>query len=467
MSVSMNRNGMDGRMASAGSGDPERRPSLAVRVLGSLSTAAAMAVLGGLAYWGHATEWTFGVLHLGTGGGVSSAPPASVARVAFGPSGTATVAYDSEEAVDRVGIEVGPVWKAEMIEAITASGELSFDPRVTARLSSRAPGVAHCVEKSVGDPVRAGDMLALIDAAEVGRAKAEFQQAFVQVRLKRKAAANVRVASSAVPEQQRREAEAALRDAEVRLSGAEQALVNLGLPARAGEYDGLPLDEVVRRMRGLGVPGDPTTANLLPVRAPVDGVVLTRDIVTGEVVEPGKVLFVVVDPRRLWLTLHVPANDIRRVAVGQTALFRPDGSKDEVAGKVAWVGTSADEATRTVPVRAELPNDGGRLRASTLGQGRIVLRIVPQAVVVPPSAVHVIGGESVVFVRNPDFLKPGGPKAFHRRAVRTGAADGTNVEILDGLRLDEVVAAKGSRVLLGELQRAGPPPTLPTKGPTP
>ncbi|MFO0809042.1 MAG: efflux RND transporter periplasmic adaptor subunit [Gemmataceae bacterium] len=431
---------------------PESEPGFMGRAVRSLTTVAAVGLLAGLGYWGHSTEWTLGFGRHGTDRETTG--QSEVARVTPGPGKGATVTFDSAEAVDKAGVEVAPVWKAAMTEAVLASGELAFDPRATARLSSRAAGVAHRIDKAVGDPVQAGETIALIDAADVGKAKADFQQTLVQVRLKRKAATGVRSASSAVPEQQQREAEAALRDAEVRLAAAEQALVNLGLSVRATDYEGISLDEVVRRTRGLGVTGDPTTANLLPVRAPLAGVVLSRDVVTGETVEPGKVLFVVVDPRRMWLTLHVAADDVRRVKVGQSVLFKPDGSTAEVAGTVSWVGTSADETTRTVPVRAELANDGGQLRASTLGRGRVVLRTAADAVVVPPKAVHTLGGESVVFVRDPDFLKPGGAKAFRVRVVRTGAATESDVEILDGLKLNEIVAAGGSRMLLGELRRA-------------
>lgn len=428
----------------------------------SLSTAAVVAGLAGFAYWGHATEWHFGLGRTATHEASVNDRPADTARVTVGPGRETVITFASAEAAERVGVDVVPVWKAPMTEAVAASGELSFDPRTTARLSSRAAGVAQRVEKSVGDAVRAGDLLALIDAADVGKAKADFQQALVQVRLKRRAIDSARGARSVLPEQQQREAEAALRDAEVRLAGAGQALANLGLPVRPAEFEGLALDEVVRRMRGLDVPGDPTTANLLPVRAPFDGVVLTRDVVMGERVEPGQMLFVVVDPRRLWLTLHVGADDVRRVAPGQPVSFKPDGLAEEVAGTVSWVGTSADETTRTVPIRAELANDAGRLRASTLGRGRIVLRTAPDAVVVPPKAVHMLDGASIVFVRDPDFLKPGAAKAFRVRTVRTGAATESDVEIRDGLKLNEVVAAAGSRTLLDEIRRARLSPTAAT-----
>ena len=214
-------------------------------------------------------------------------------------------------------------------------------------------------------------------------------------------------------------------------------------------------------MRLLGVPpGTPgldpktATANLIPVRAPFAGVVLSADAVAGETAEPGRPLFVVADPRRVWVTLHVRAGDAGRVAPGQALRFRTDGSADASGGPVEWVGRAADEGTRTVPVRAALPNDAGRLRAGTLGQGRVVLRHETKAILVPHAAVQVFRGTPVVFVRDPNYLKPDGQKAFHARPVRVGAKDADSTEVLSGLTADEVVATKGSGLLLNELTRA-------------
>jgi cobalt-zinc-cadmium efflux system membrane fusion protein len=105
-------------------------------------------------------------------------------------------------------------------------------------------------------------------------------------------------------------------------------------------------------------------------------------------------------------------------------------------------------------VRAEADNAGGALRASALGRGRVVFRELPKAVVVPHDAVHPFRGRTVVFVRDPDFLKPTGPKAFHVRVVTIGGKDERNTEILAGLAAGEIVATKGSGVLLGELTRS-------------
>lgn len=446
------------------------RTSLVGRTLRLLTTAAVLAGLGGAAYYGHHTGWTFKA----AGRERAPTPSASggLAVVRFGPqhpaatslppalARAAAIEFDSAEAVSAAGIDITPTWRGPLTEAVTATGELGFDPARVARVSARAPGSAWRVLKAMGDPVRAGEVMALVDAAEVGKAKAEFQQAMVQVRLKRQSFANIKAAGAEATSAQRiREAEAALRDAEVRLLGAEQALANLGLPVQAKDFQSLAPDEAGARLRLLGVAGvvgegTPATANLLPVRSPFDGVVLSADVVGGEVADAGKILFVIVDPSRLWLTLHVGPVDVARVSVGQPVRFRPDGLPDEFAGRVTWVGTAADETTRTVPVRAELANDSGQLRAATFGRGRVIVRELKDALVVPHGAVQSVSGTPVVFVRDREFLKPGGPKVFHVRPVRTGSRDGENTEVVSGLEPGEVVATKGSGLLLDEFKRS-------------
>lgn len=485
-------------------------------VIGSVPMLLTFALLAGVAYWGHHTEWTFSTAHRGGAKssqaekvedlltteagdvspgkwceqhGIAACPlcdrslaqvgkplePASAEelervqkafavreRHANDPQCLASgsrVRVASKEAVEKLGIDVAPVWEAAMTETITASGEVSFDATRVARLAARVPGTAWRVTKQIGDPVKAGELLAIIDAGEVGKAKTEFLQGIVQVRLKAQALANIK--NAPVPERQKKETEAAHRDAEVRLLSAEQALVNLGLPVKAAEFGKLEVDDIAKQLQRLGLSRElsKTAADtdlpgtLLPLRAPLDGVVMQVDVIAGEVVDPEDVLFVVADPRQMWINLNVLATDARWVQAGQAARFRPDGIKAEFTGQVDWIGTSADETTRTIPVRVVMPNADGKLRASALGVGRIVLREEPQAITVPNEAVQSVGGCEVVFVRDKDFLKPNGPKLFHARMVRTGAKDITNTEVIVGVALGEVVVTKGSALLADELKR--------------
>jgi cobalt-zinc-cadmium efflux system membrane fusion protein len=371
------------------------------------------------------------------------------------------IQFASEEAVGRAGIDVAPVWQGPITEAVTAHGELTYDQTRVARVSSPVAGRAWRVDRAVGQVVKKGEVLALIDSLEVGKARAEFLQALAQAGLRERTVASLSRASEkgAVADATLRQARAALQEAQIRLAGAEQALANFGLPVRGDDLKGLSTAEARRRVTFLGLPepavkgldARTATANLVPLLAPLDGVVVTREVVAGEVVDAAKPLFVLADTRRMWLTLGVAQEDARHVRVGQTVRFRSAALDGEVTGPVSWISTAVDPRTRTVKVRADLANPTGLVRANTFGTGRIVLREEPEAIFVPREAVQWEGDCHVVFVRDRNYLTKGAPKVFHTRTVRPGASDGGNTEIIAGVLPGEVVVARGSGVLRSEL----------------
>ena len=178
-------------------------------------------------------------------------------------------------------------------------------------------------------------------------------------------------------------------------------------------------------------------------------------LVAGEVVDTAKTLFVVADPRRVWLTLNVRLEDANHLALNQPVHFQPDGGAKEVAGRLGWISTAVDEKTRTVKVRADLENPEGQLRANTFGAGRIILREEKNAVVIPKEALQSDGDCPLVFVRDKNY-DPQNPESllvFHVRKVRSGAQNDGFVEILAGLLPGESVATKGSAVLRMQLRK--------------
>ena len=379
------------------------------------------------------------------------------------------VQFASTEAFEKTGIDVRPVRREHMVESVAANGEVVYDRTRMASLSAPAAGRVWQVYAELGRPVKAGEILAVLDAGPAGAAKAAFLQALVQVEAKERSLkatqALAKKTPELVPELTLREAESQLREAQTRQFAEQQALVNLGLPVRVEDFQGLAVDEAVRRIQFIGLPEslvktlDPraTTANLVPVRAPLGGVVTACDAVAGEQADPSRSLFVVADVSRVWVTLDLRAEDARRVAVGQAVRLRPDGyaGKDDLPGTIGWVGTAADEKTRTVKARAELPNLKGDLRANTFVSARVILREEKDALVVPTEALHQLDGCNVVFVRDKDFLTEGSSKVFHVREVRPGAAskDGKLTEIIVGLLPGEVVASRGSDVLRAQLMK--------------
>jgi cobalt-zinc-cadmium efflux system membrane fusion protein len=267
-----------------------------------------------------------------------------------------------------------------------------------------------------------------------------------------------------IPAAQFLEAKAEAEEARIQLHRTQQALVNLGLPIETGRYADLETDDLAARMQFLGLPAElvatldaqSTTSNLWPLRSSLDGVIVERHVVEGEVVDTRSALFDVADVSRLWLTLNVRQEDAKYLSQGQAVLFQPSDSEkgDEIQGVVSWISTAADDVTRTVQVRVELPNTDGRLRANTFGTGRIVLRDEPKAIVVPSESIHWDGTCHVVFVRDKNYFQPDAPKFFHVRSVRPGVKDGEFTEVIAGLLPGEVIASKNSVILEAQLLKS-------------
>jgi cobalt-zinc-cadmium efflux system membrane fusion protein len=373
------------------------------------------------------------------------------------------IQFATHEAVMQAGVDVAPVDRQPIGEWIVGTGEITYDPTRFASLSARVPGAVWRVEKNIGDRVSAGDVLALVDAVEVGRAKTELVRALADEKLQKQNLDRLRGVSGVVAGRQVLEAEANYTKARAIVLSAEQSLINLGLPVDADQLRGLSESDVMDHLRFLGIPDalrselDPrrTTANLLPIRAPSDGVVVDRQVVTGEVVDANHVAFQVADTSRMWLILNIPLEDAPLLALGQTVRFQADGARQEVEGAISWISTAADRHTRMVQVRAELLNPEGRLRDETFGTGRVILREESDAITVPNSAVHWEGCCQIVFVRDKNyFASEESPKVFHVRTVRLGARNADATEIISGVLPGEVVAAGGSDVLLAQLLKS-------------
>jgi cobalt-zinc-cadmium efflux system membrane fusion protein len=347
-----------------------------------------------------------------------------------------------------------------MREEITANGEVNFDPTRVAHLSSRASGTVWRVLKQKGQRVVAGEVLALIEAASVGQTKTQLLQAASDLRTATARLDRLKGLGDAVAGRSVIEAEAALREAEIKLVSAEQALVNLGfvVPKDVVQSDPKQLAEAVRF---LGVPDEVVpslgpqtqTTNLFPLVSPIAGVLVEAHAVQGESVDANHEVFVVADPSRLTLIVSVRQEDAALVALGQEVRFTTDDGAASTDGHIDWISPKVEPKSRTLPVRVSVTNPGGKLRDNTFGNGRILLRAEPQAIVVPASAVHSAGDVQLVFVRDKNYFSEGAAKFFHVRQVRIGARDAKQVELLAGALPGEVVAAEGSNVVLAQLLR--------------
>lgn len=372
------------------------------------------------------------------------------------------IQFESLTAFEKSGIDIDVVTERPMVEALRINGELGYDQSQVAHLSSRVPGTVFRVYYRLGDSVRAGDVLALVDSLDVGKAKTTLSKSLIHWGHSTRTLDNARKNGDVIPRQQLREIEHDAEEAELEVVTAQQALINLGfeVPSGLSKQDA---QAHTRTLQCLGLPDDlcetlsakgSMTMNLIPITAPQDGVIVEMDVVAGEVVRPEHSLLTLANLNPMWLTLHVKQEDVERLSLGQKVKFRPDGGRRDVEGRLSFISPAVDEETRTIKVRAVLDNQSLSLKANCFGTGWIVLREEPKAITVPVDALQSDGDCQVIFVRDKNFLKKDSFKVFHARQVRVGARNDTHVELLVGVLPGEVVATKGSASLRAELLKS-------------
>jgi len=176
------------------------------------------------------------------------------------------------------------------------------------------------------------------------------------------------------------------------------------------------------------------------IRAPFDGVVAERMVNVGEVVgEMQKVVFRVVDPRLLDLTVSVPSGEMAAIQVGQALDFSTDAIPGRTfTGRVRFLNPVVSEADRSLKVVAEVRNESDKLKGGMFVKGRIATGKRSGVLQVPRTALltwDVAAKKGDVLVVDKDVAR--------LRPVRTGSVSGDLVEIASGLAKGEAVVTRG------------------------
>lgn len=309
-------------------------------------------------------------------------------------------------------------------ERATILGELTVDEGRYAEVGSPVAARIRSLSAGPGDTVAAGAPLLELDAAELGRARADLLTARAHAETARAAVERKRsLSSDTVSAAELRAAEAELRAEEAEVAAAEASLVAYG----AGT--------------------SPSGGASFALRAPVAGVVLSRDARRGEIVDPAHTLFRIADTSTLWLVVHAFERDALRVTPGVEADVTFAALPNRTfTGAVSLVGAEVDVGSRTVPVRLDVANPDGLLRPGMSGTARVPLASEAGVVSVPSAALQRLDDGWVVFV-------PLAADRFVVRRVGRGRDLGDQVEVLSGLVAGETVVVDGAFLLKAEAEK--------------
>ena len=354
----------------------------------------------------------------------------------------------TSEAVQHYGITTEVARRQKVIRHVLAPAEVAFNADATAVVGCPVQGRITAVRATIGDVVKVGDELLLVESRELAEAQSDYLQKRAALIASEAAVAPLKSSydrASSLYNRNQSVALAEVQKREIELTTAQNAV----LTARVADQ------AAASKLRLLGM----TTAAIdalvksdeinpvFTVRAPIAGTVTDRLVTLGELVKPDREkLLVVADLTTLWVLANVPESRLKEVKKGAAATIHI--GDQTIQGSVSNIGVSIDPATRAGLVRVSVKGSP-ELKPGMFAKAEIAAGSSGESLTVPATAIQTLDSKPAVFV-----AVPGTTNTFARRLVEVGEVDDANATILSGLQEGERVVTTGSFIIKAELGKA-------------
>jgi cobalt-zinc-cadmium efflux system membrane fusion protein len=335
--------------------------------------------------------------------------------------GESALTLTTEEA-ERAGIKVEEAKPQAVGATVVVTATIRPDQDRIVHVAPRIEGRITGAPARLGDRVRAGQTLALLDSVEVGEAHAAWAQAQSELRIaetdfKRAETLN---AEEIIPRKDFVRAQADRDKAAAAVRAAADRLRLLG---------GNPAGS------GAGAAG-------FAVAAPFAGTVIEKKATLGDLASPSTPMFTIADLSRVWIQADLPEAALAKVRVGANAKVSVPAYPGEVFdGRVGYVGAMLDKDTRTVAARIEVANADGRLKPEMFATAAIEVASDKSAAAIslPDAAIVLMQGQPTVFVFDAGAYEP--------RVVDPGERFGGRTQLKAGIKPGEQVVTAGAYAL--------------------
>lgn len=354
-------------------------------------------------------------------------------------------------------VDLESVTRRDLIQTVVGSGRVESPNRVD--IASQITATVASVPVQEGMAVRACEVLVALSDADLQAAARQGELAVVQARARMR---QMRDVQSPLAEQALRQADAQLGSAQAGLRRS-QALVQQGFIGQAALDDAVKAVELADAQRATArlqldstraAGSDFALANgavleaqaaagvararaaFALIRAPRDGLLISRHVEVGDVVQPGKVLMTLSPAGTVQLVLDVDEKNLRLIALGQKAQVSADAfAQERFAATVAYINPGVNAQTGAVQVKFDVDKAPAYLRQDMTVSIDIEVARRPQALVLSAAAVHALDSTAPwcwVYAQG----------QVRRTAITVGSRSGGLVEVLSGL-------AEGDHVIVG------------------
>lgn len=350
-----------------------------------------------------------------------------------------------DQQIQAIGVKVMPVRAQTEPIKLELTGRTAYNENSLTKIRPRFDTLVEGVLTEKGRLVKKGDPLVELYSTELARAKNSFQINYVQWQHDRRFLQ--------------------VREKLVKTGAiSEQAYVDTINDESKSRLDYLT---ALENLRVLGVPESeisPLTANLgdtstsndmlniadkakMTLRSPVDGIVIQRDVVPGNLYDNDDVLLIIAPLNQLWVWANVFERDQSKVKLGQRMTIQFPFLERTISGTVEYVASEVSKDSRAVQIRASIPNQDGELKADMLVRAVLDVPPVEGQTVIPRVSMVMLHGEPFVFVRDPAAERERGAKQFARRHIVPAQENSDVVIIHAGLQPGEEIVSSGSLIL--------------------
>jgi len=357
-----------------------------------------------------------------------------------GPDTPSTVADKTLSAASPTGslsrIETLLVTASPATPSLTLSARVTFAENWFAKISSPLQGRVLDVRVKLGQPVKAGDVLLVVDTPDIATAYSDYVKEISELSLAKR---NYELAldlyrDKAVPLKELKQAENDFNREKAEFRQAKERLLTLRVPAAELEK---PLEQQIISSR-------------FELKSPLTGTVVERSVTPGQLVggDTTQVLFMVADLDKLQVVADVYERDIDVITIGQESTATVEAWPGErFSAVIAAIGDVVDPVTRTIKVRAWISNAERKLKPEMFARLTIPMGHQRPVILIPQQAVVVAGGASLVYVE----VTPG---RYEPREIKVEKVSTDRVRVLEGLTAGEHIVARGA-----VLQRTGELPS--------
>ncbi len=356
------------------------------------------------------------------------------------------------EAVRSSGITTLTVGSRNVSGQLMTTGEVKANENRVFHINSFVSGRVIQDNALLGDVIRQGQTLAVVQNLEVAKVQADYihelhnneieiEQAKTRLSLAQKNLERERrlLAEGISPRKDYQQAEAESTMARSALAGQQEHRVHIKSEGKAmlGAYGMKPGKSHSESIRT----GSPVTA----IRS---GVITKKNITLGDMVTSEMVMYEVVDLSQMWLDLAVYPKDLSSLQVGQAVSFSSDSLPGKTfAGRVNYIQPGTNETSQTYVARANLDNSSRLLKPGMFGQARIEQATQQAKSFIPEEALQKYGRESFVFVRL-------AANRFRKQTVQLGEQVTGGYLVNSGVQPGDQIVGKGSFVLKAELLKS-------------